>query len=138
VAAERAFPLTPSANIRTYEALLAPFHVSEAEVAFTFWNPTLHWFAPFRSWASAQPLPWYQAYNAVKHDRLKNFPAANLENVLLAVAGLFVCLVTAFERPVFQIGDSQMDPVAKIQQAYFRDFGALCLLHFEMGEATRD
>jgi hypothetical protein len=131
VAAERGVALPKTANINHYRDLLTPLHVAEAEVAFTFWNPSLHWFTPFRAWASSQPLSWYRAYNDVKHDRVRQFSAASLANVLLAVSGLFVCLVSAFERPVFEIGESYADPAANIQQVYFREFGMQCYLHFE-------
>lgn len=35
-------------------------------------------------------IPWYNAYNKIKHDRVKNFKQANLENLITALAGLFM------------------------------------------------
>ncbi len=44
---------------------------------------------PFENWNVAQPtksLPWYEAYNLVKHDKEKNFHLATLENCINAIA----------------------------------------------------
>lgn len=35
-------------------------------------------------------IPWYHAYNKIKHDRVRNFKQANLENLITALAGLFM------------------------------------------------
>ncbi|OOM09320.1 hypothetical protein [Clostridium saccharobutylicum] len=35
-------------------------------------------------------LPWYNAYNKIKHDRVKNFKQANLENLINSLAALFM------------------------------------------------
>ena len=40
------------------------------------------------------PLPWYQSYNNVKHNRHDNFNEANMENLMNALAGL-LCLLHA-------------------------------------------
>jgi hypothetical protein len=60
---------------------------------------------PFRGWtpstgvAGVGPttsLPWYNAYNATKHDRELNFELATLEHALSAVAGLHVLLIAQY------------------------------------------
>lgn len=35
-------------------------------------------------------IPWYNAYNKIKHDRVKNYKQANLENLITSLAGLFM------------------------------------------------
>ena len=48
---------------------------------------------PFRGWNLAQPsqsLSFWDAYNAVKHDRISNYQKASLENTLNALAGLYI------------------------------------------------
>lgn len=39
----------------------------------------------------------YSAYNSVKHDRNKKIPAASLENILKAIAGVYAILVAQFD-----------------------------------------
>jgi hypothetical protein len=49
------------------------------------------------AWAQVQGgLPWYQAYNATKHDRHDEFPQANFEHMIDAVCGLQVLLSAQF------------------------------------------
>jgi hypothetical protein len=52
--------------------------------------------SPFGGWTRGQPLRWYQAYNAVKHDREGNFPQATLDNCIRALAGLAVMIFAQF------------------------------------------
>ena len=51
-------------------------------------------YSPFRNWTSrgksSETLPWYAAYNSVKHDRETNFRLACMENVLNAAAALHI------------------------------------------------
>lgn len=49
-------------------------------------------FTPWASWPSNQPQ-WWNDYNNVKHHRDEFFARANLENVLNALAALFVALL---------------------------------------------
>ena len=35
-------------------------------------------------------IPWYNAYNKIKHDRVKNYKQANLENLITSLAALFM------------------------------------------------
>lgn len=53
---------------------------------------------PFEAWEAAEytPLPWYVAYNHVKHDREGNFKEATLENAILSVAAVGIILVMMF------------------------------------------
>ena len=48
---------------------------------------------PFAGWNTTQPsksLGFWNAYNDVKHDRISNYQKATLENVICALAGLFL------------------------------------------------
>lgn len=47
---------------------------------------------PWRDWERGITPSWWKSHNNVKHERNAHFSDANLENALLAVAGLF-CLV---------------------------------------------
>lgn len=55
--------------------------------------PNLPPFRPFEGWdpeSATKSLPWYDAYNAVKHDREAQFSQATLENLLNATAALHI------------------------------------------------
>jgi len=69
--------------------------LSEYRIIFKRWNSNKV-FEPFITWNSSNysPLPWYQSYNNVKHNRHDNFNEANLENLMNALAGL-LCLLHA-------------------------------------------
>jgi hypothetical protein len=55
---------------------------------------------PFEGWMpSATPtkdLKWYDAYNAVKHDREMQFELSTLENAFMAVSGVVVMMAAQF------------------------------------------
>jgi hypothetical protein len=54
---------------------------------------------PFIGWNAGQPtksLPWYDAYNATKHDRQGNLNRATLEHAIAAVAALNVLLLAQY------------------------------------------
>ena len=61
--------------------------------------PLLAPLSPFLGWSKAKPtqsLPWYAAYNEVKHDRVTKLTSASLEMYLLAVAANIVLFVSRF------------------------------------------
>ena len=67
------------------------------------WSPKKKLLIPFKEWKDKKEwkdndcsLPWYQAYNNVKHDRHKEFPKASLENALCAIAAFYVILFSPF------------------------------------------
>lgn len=85
-------------NVKDYFKIENAARLSGYSVTFNRWPN--HQFKPFATWNVAvyAPLPWYQGYNSVKHNRYDNFPDANLGNVMNAIAGL-LCILHA------QIGD---------------------------------
>lgn len=86
-------------NISDYSKIEQSSHLSGYTVLYSNWLPSKYTSQPFASWASGCPLPWYQAYNGVKHNRWQSFPLASLNNLLEAICGL-LCVVHS------QIGDS--------------------------------
>lgn len=90
-------------NIMDYFKIESAAYLSGYEVTFERWPN--HVFKPFEVWNTGvfAPLPWYQGYNHVKHNRFANFQEANLDNVINAIAGL-LCILHA------QIGEN-MDSV---------------------------
>lgn len=54
---------------------------------------------PFEGWDSTRPtqsLPWYDAYNSIKHDRERNFAKASLQHAIDSVAACAVMLHAQF------------------------------------------
>jgi len=58
-----------------------------------FWRPDPVNITPFEHWTAQAPgRPWYQGYNAVKHNRNAELPHANLANVQNALSAVFIIL----------------------------------------------
>jgi hypothetical protein len=63
-------------------------------------------FKPFAQWNDTAPtltLPWYDAYNAVKHHREAAFSKATLEAVLNAAAALHIMQIAQWGPEVFEL-----------------------------------
>lgn len=61
--------------------------------------PAIKAFSPFLGWTKNHPtksLPWYDAYNETKHNRLGGLRRASLEMCLLAVAANLVLFIARF------------------------------------------
>lgn len=90
---------TAANNMNDYRKIEQSSHLSGYTVHYANWFPSEFISRPFDAWATESPLPWYQAYNDVKHNRSQSFPSANLKNLLDAISGL-LCIIHA------QIGDA--------------------------------
>lgn len=51
---------------------------------------------PWKNWQDDRTPKWWADHNKVKHERNANFARASLENVLNAVGGLFLLLLTYY------------------------------------------
>lgn len=74
--------------------------------------PKLKHFKPFDGWDSSSPtksLPWYNAYNSVKHNRSDNITQANLEHLLDAASAIHVLLESQYGKNIFQRWSSRTD-----------------------------
>jgi hypothetical protein len=91
-------------NIHDYKKVNTTHHLSAYKVFIPIWDGTKSCFEPFKQWAGAAELTWYQDYNASKHDRQSEFKKANFENLLNAVAGLLVLLSSQFGTEDFSTG----------------------------------
>ncbi|MDX9987574.1 hypothetical protein [Thiothrix unzii] len=56
-------------------------------------------------------IPWHQAYNMIKHDRTKNFKLANLENLITAIAALFLLNVYHKDQEFNSIDHGNLDSI---------------------------
>lgn len=73
-----------------YRKLAEPMRLFGYEVSLSRF-PDLPAIRPFAGWATGgTKLPWYDAYNAVKHNREVDFSLATLANAIDAVCGLIV------------------------------------------------
>jgi hypothetical protein len=66
---------------------------------------------PWRGWERGETSSWWKSHNKVKHEHDAHFRDANLENALLAVAGLF-CLVIYFYQPALYA--NELKPWARL------------------------
>lgn len=62
---------------------------------------------PFKDLTENTLMQWWSAYNGVKHARISNYKNGNLENVLFALAGLYV-----LEKELYKLitGNEKMNP----------------------------
>jgi hypothetical protein len=84
--------------------------LSAYEVTLPFWHghKKVCW-KPFKAWKHGKTLPWYSAYNSVKHDRHKNFDKASFEHMIDSVCGLQVVLCSQFFTNDFQPSPTLLD-----------------------------
>lgn len=83
-------------NIHDYCKINTSSRLSEYEIEILIWSGSRKIIKPFESWKTTHSLKWYQDYNSVKHNRNEEFKLANLENVILAISGVFVVLFSQF------------------------------------------
>ena len=50
-------------------------------------------FTPWDEWHNNESPSWWRFYNKIKHERHQYYEEANLENVLNAMAGLFLLVL---------------------------------------------
>lgn len=79
------------------------FKLNDYEVSLAK-HPDLKLFKPFLCWnkdKTTASIPWYEAYNAVKHNRSTNIKDANLRHLLDAVAAIHILLEAQYGKSVF-------------------------------------
>lgn len=91
---DRVQPNNDARNINDYRSILHSSYarLHDLEILVPRYNLS---FKPWQSWATGTNPDWWTLYNKIKHERHNYFKAANLENALLSVSGLF-CLVLYF------------------------------------------
>lgn len=88
---------------KNYINVCDPLRLTEWKVKLRDYSIGFH---PFRYWNVLLPtssLPWYDAYNKVKHDREGSFSLGTLQSVLHAAAALHIMQVSQFGIGVFDI-----------------------------------
>ena len=84
---------TPGANMNLFVRLKPHLRLEEYSVRLQRY-PWLKPVASFANWDTSNPsksLPWYQAYNSLKHDKRRNQHVASMKNAISAVVAYY-CL----------------------------------------------
>jgi hypothetical protein len=84
-----------------YRKLNPTHRLSSYQIKLSLWHGAGAVRTPFAAWGAGQPLAWYQAYNATKHDRHQSFDQASFKNLLDAVCGLVAILGAQFHTQDF-------------------------------------
>jgi hypothetical protein len=80
-------------KITDYVAIAPILELHRQRAIASFWRPVSVTLAPFEQWTPANvSLPWYQGYNAVKHNRNVEFFQATLGNVREATCSVFIIM----------------------------------------------
>lgn len=88
-------------NTGDYVKLRDPMGLADYEVSLSGYHDWSN-MRPFAGWANERPtgsLPWYDAYNATKHDRDAHFDRATLGDVMMAMAAVHVLLFARYGPP---------------------------------------
>lgn len=102
--AQGAKPINKHFNRADYVKLVAPLRLEEWEVKLAS-APDYPALRPFAGWSgTGNPLPWYDDYNAVKHDREAQLASARFASVVLAMAASLVMHVAQFGPDSADIG----------------------------------
>lgn len=113
-------------NIIDYRKINVSHKLSSYEVALPLWNGNQKIRRPFRCWKDDEPLSWYRAYNAIKHDRHNEFNRASFDNLIDSVCGLVVILSAQFLQedfipsPVYLTALGSRDGMESAIGEYFR------------------
>ena len=67
---------------------------------------------------SSKVFSWYFAYNKIKHDRVKYFKQANLNNLIHALAALFLLNIYYLDKVFYDISDYNTDTIIKQIQSF--------------------
>lgn len=103
---ENGYTKSGDMNMGDYKKLNVSHGLSSYEVRMPFWHGASNIRKPFLPWATGGGLPWYQAYNATKHDRHQSFDSATFEQMIDAICGLVVLLSSQFYTYDFGPGES--------------------------------
>lgn len=97
-------------NTNEYVKILPLMKLDQYSVSFPHF-PWLAPMAPFAGWdksESTKSLPWYDAYNGIKHNRELEFEKASLFNAFMAVSACVIMLAAQFGRSPGLGGQSEL------------------------------
>lgn len=91
------FTSTRRWTMRDYSRVEHSHRLSDYQQLLHTWRGSMGEFSPFGAWKDKDPLAWYDAYNAAKHDRHESLIAADLQMLVQAIGGLVVLLTAQFD-----------------------------------------
>ena len=106
ILAANKYQITNDWRMSDYRRINQSSRLSDYEVRIIVWRQPPRVIRPFVDWANKKSPSWYCAYNAVKHDRHREFEQANLENTIGAIAALRAILFSQFYVYAFRARDS--------------------------------
>ena len=87
-------------NMGVYWKINITHHLSSYKIHIPNWWGDNSIRTPFGAWDltmnASRTIPWYDAYNTVKHNRIDGFAKANLKCVIDAFCGLLIILAAQF------------------------------------------
>jgi len=95
-------------TIADYRKINTTHRLASYYVKVPHWTGDQNIRAPFAAWAGGGRLPWYDAYNTAKHDRLAEFQQATFAHLLDACCGLLVMLSAQFWTRDFSPGNDRL------------------------------
>ncbi|MGM4919531.1 hypothetical protein [Tardiphaga sp. 813_E8_N1_3] len=107
-----------------YAKINTSHRLSSYEIKLPVWEGSASRRQPFATWVGGGQLPWYQAYNSVKHSRHHNFSHASFDNLISAACALVVLLSAQFldedgSPAVLSAGDEPTDGFGFAMGGYF-------------------
>lgn len=97
--------------------------LSQYKVQFPYWDGAQRTRQPFQAWERGQyeRVPWYHAYNKVKHDRAEQLPEATFQHLTDAWCGLMAVLTSQFLFEDFSPAHDRL-AIGGYQGVFDRDF----------------
>ena len=114
-------PRTTKFNSNEYFKLVEPLKLRDYAINF-YDFPDLPPFQPFAGWSRTDPtksLPWYAAYNGVKHNREDEFKSGTLRCAFEAVAANIALLVAQFGHAALNSPVRLTVPEWPIEEKYY-------------------
>ena len=102
---ENGYSRSRDMNMDDYKKINITHRLSSYQVKVPYWTGNKDIRTPFSAWSTGDTLPWYQAYNTTKHNRLAEFKEATFEHLLDACCGVLVILSAQFETNDFTPGN---------------------------------
>ncbi|AZW03541.1 MULTISPECIES: hypothetical protein [Escherichia] len=102
-------------RLNTTDFVKSQPHLKLNEYTVKFKNyPLLGEFSPFKDWNSASPtksIPWYDAYNKVKHNRGTNRETASLKALISSAAAIHILISAQYGLTIFSHYDSDYQSI---------------------------
>lgn len=106
---------------------------TEIQTPYKVLTPLLQWAINKNNSSNVIGIPWWTDYNKIKHDRLNNFPKANLNNCVNALASLMILELYLSQKVL-----GNLDIVSSFDSEYFNSKYELCNIVGYVGNKLPD